>query len=670
MTNTYCHAPVRDKTSTFVNVTIVLGVISGISILLRIGSKILITNSDFGLDDLFIILTLTIGIPSTAMNIHGTAGHGEGRDIWTLEFDQITRFGFFFWLLEVFYFAQVSLLKMSLLFFYLRIFPGPAQKLLWGTVIFNAIYGVAFIFLAIFQCSPISFFWTGWDGEHEGTCANVNAIGWANASVSIALDVWMLAIPMWYLRNLKLHWKKKIGVAAMFIVGTFVTIVSIIRLQFLVDLGSSHNPTYDQTEVSIWSTVEINVGIICASMPALRILLVRLFLVLGGSSYDSSKYNNYGEQYGRKSHILSRSRARVEIPSQTGDSIHRPDHGGIELQRTFKVQYSENDEQSLVTKDSAGTNRQQRLAESKTQPTNELCANIVKMVGPPEKLAAGEPLYIVEPQGPHTHTFILLHGLGSNGEKFGAELLDTGLTSSGRKLTELFPGARFVFPTSKRRRSTAFGRSMLTQWFDITRLEDPSYRKERQLDGLAESAREIREILGAELHKVQPQNLILGGLSQGCAMSLAVLLSLEHPVAGFIGMSGYFTYQCDLESAIKDEVDGDNPFEDPDEPDEQTSAVKAQVLQRDLLGLDFFDHPSQDTTAVKTPVFLGHGEEDDKVPYQLGEGAAQLIRDAGYQVDWKCYQNQGHWYKIPDQIDDICDFIVSKVGWEVIKATT
>ncbi|KAL6354950.1 hypothetical protein LRP88_12308 [Fusarium phalaenopsidis] len=316
---------IRDKTSLFINVTIILGTFSGISILLRIGSKILITNSDFGLDDLFIVLTLIFGIPSTAMNIHGTAGHGEGRDIWTLEFDQITKFGFFFWLLEVFYFAQVSLLKMSLLFFYLRIFPGPAQKLLWGTVIFNAIYGYS---------------------------ANVNAIGWANAAISISLDIWMLAIPMWYLRNLKLHWKKKIGVAAMFIVGTFVTIVSIIRLQYLVDLDSSQNPTYDQTDVSIWSTVEINVGIICASMPALRILLVRLFPVLGGSSYDSSKYNNYGEQYGRKSHIMSRSRARVELPSRTGDSIHAPEHGGIELQRTFKVQYSDGgDEANLVTAD-------------------------------------------------------------------------------------------------------------------------------------------------------------------------------------------------------------------------------------------------------------------------------------------------------------------------------
>ncbi|EXM33269.1 hypothetical protein FOTG_01958 [Fusarium oxysporum f. sp. vasinfectum 25433] len=352
MTYTYCEVPVRNKTPIFINVTIVLGVISGVATALRLWSKFFFTKTELGLDDLFIVLTLFIGMPSTAMNIHGTAGHGEGRDIWTLEFDDITQFGFYFWLLEIFYFAQVSLLKTSLLFFYLRIFPGTAQKLLWGTIIFNSVFGVLFMFLAAFQCTPVSYFWLNWDGEHKGTCMNSTAIGWANASISVAVDVWMLAVPMWYLRKLKLHWKKKIGVAAMFIVGTFVTVVSIIRLQFLVDLGSSHNPTYDQTDISIWSTVEINVGIICASMPALRVILVRMFPSLGGSSYDSSKYNNYGEHYGRKSHIMSRSRARVELPSHTGDSIHTPEHGGIELQRTFHVQYSENDEQSLVNGES------------------------------------------------------------------------------------------------------------------------------------------------------------------------------------------------------------------------------------------------------------------------------------------------------------------------------
>lgn len=49
---------------------------------------------------------------------------------------------------------------------------------------------------------------------------NANAIGWANAAISVALDVWMLAVPLWNLKRLNLHWKKKVGVAAMFVVGT------------------------------------------------------------------------------------------------------------------------------------------------------------------------------------------------------------------------------------------------------------------------------------------------------------------------------------------------------------------------------------------------------------------------------------------------------------------
>ncbi|KAL5592409.1 hypothetical protein FOBRF1_013435 [Fusarium oxysporum] len=160
-------------------------------------------------------------VPTMAINIHGTARYGIGRDIWTLEFGDITRFGFFFYILEVLYMPLVSLLKMSLLFFYLRIFfLGLEHTLLWGTIIFNAIYGIIFTLLAVFQCTPISYSWTKWDGEHEGTCLNLNAIFWANAAISIVLDLWMLAIPLWCLRSLTLHWKKKIGVAAMFIVGS------------------------------------------------------------------------------------------------------------------------------------------------------------------------------------------------------------------------------------------------------------------------------------------------------------------------------------------------------------------------------------------------------------------------------------------------------------------
>jgi hypothetical protein len=77
-----------------------------------------------------------------------------------------------------------------------------------------------FVLLAIFQCRPISYYWSGWDGEHQGTCLNVNGLAWSNAAISIVLDGWMLALPISQLFGLQLHWKKKIGVAMMFVVGT------------------------------------------------------------------------------------------------------------------------------------------------------------------------------------------------------------------------------------------------------------------------------------------------------------------------------------------------------------------------------------------------------------------------------------------------------------------
>lgn len=123
--------------------------------------------------------------------------------------------------MEALYFSQVAELKLSLLFFYLRIFPGGmVRRLIWATVGFDALFGLGFLCLTLFQCWPIDFYWTGWDGEHQGVCLDSNRIGWANAAISIALDVWMLALPLSQLPSLQLHWKKKVGVGIMFVVGT------------------------------------------------------------------------------------------------------------------------------------------------------------------------------------------------------------------------------------------------------------------------------------------------------------------------------------------------------------------------------------------------------------------------------------------------------------------
>ena len=115
-------------------------------------------------------------------------------------------------------------------------------------------------------------------------------------------------------------------------------------------------------------------------------------------------------------------------------------------------------------------------------------------------------------------------------------MIQTGVTSRGEKLTYVLPGARFIFPTTKRRRATALNREKLTQWFDVESLEDRSYCSYTQLHGLKESHREILEIINPEAEKVPSRkNNVLGDISRGCAMGLISLLSLELPIGSFIG---------------------------------------------------------------------------------------------------------------------------------------
>ena len=214
----------RDRGATYNATSIALAVISCSIVLIRLAFKLLATRS-LSPDDYVVFVLVIVAVPSVVITHYGTTANGVGRDIWTLTPDNITDFLFYFYIMAILYFVQVMLVKLCLLLFYLRIFPGQTvRRLLWGTVGFAIVFGVVFFFLAIFQCSPIRHFWQHWDGEHEGKCLDLNAIAWANAAISIALDVWMLAIPLAQLNTLNLHWKKKIGVALMFCVGTLYVV--------------------------------------------------------------------------------------------------------------------------------------------------------------------------------------------------------------------------------------------------------------------------------------------------------------------------------------------------------------------------------------------------------------------------------------------------------------
>jgi hypothetical protein len=201
--------------------TIAMLTTSCVVVAARIIFKLFARGQTIWYDDYAIVFLLLFGgIPSMCITVAVLAPAGLGRDIWSLPFENIDTIFRWAFISGVLYFPQVAMLKLTFLFFYLRIFPSRRTKqLIWATIVFCCLFGFVFFFVAIFTCAPIEYWWV-WDGSPGGQCLSKDGIQWSSAIISIVVDVWMIAIPLWNVRKLKLHWKKKLGVAAMFLVGS------------------------------------------------------------------------------------------------------------------------------------------------------------------------------------------------------------------------------------------------------------------------------------------------------------------------------------------------------------------------------------------------------------------------------------------------------------------
>jgi len=76
--------------------------------------------------------------------------------------------------------------------------------------------------------------------------------------------------------------------------------------------------------------------------------------------------------------------------------------------------------------------------------------------------------------------------------------------------------------------------------------------------------------------------------------------------------------------------------------------------------------PQQDgsSSPLCTPVFLGHGVDDAYVDVELGRQAVRVLTRIGFDTEWREYSGadqEGHWLKMPEEMDDIVDFISRKL---------
>ena len=292
----------------------------------------------------------------------------------------------------------------------------------------------------------------------------------------------------------------------------------------------------------------------------------------------------------------------------------------------------------------------------------------------------GHPRPVVfSPRGSHTHTFIMLHGRGDTARNFGPQFL-VSEHSSGKILRDLFPGMKWIFPTAKSRLVAESNGYKMHQWFDIATLKNPSSRIELQLEGLRESCSLIRFLIAEEMKSIPCKNIILGGLSQGCATVLCTLLTFEpsrmeeredtDALGAVIGMSGWLPLNKQIDEVLQ-QTAAPGGHNDPD--DESDTAISqstqpSRVIEAFNLVRNNMHSSSLDTDRpanLKVPIFLGHGTGDYVVEPHLGEEAASTMRDLGFDVTWKAYEDFHHWYKEPDEIDDMIEFLQEKTGLEI-----
>lgn len=129
-----------------------------------------------------------------------------------------------FWTNMILYCVTRGLVRASIIFFYMRVFPATTNsttaRLIYWTGIVNAVHITGFTLGVILQCQPTAYFWLQWDRpNYTGHCGNANALAWAAAAFGIALDLWLIGLPMPAIRKLNLSMRKKAMSGIMLSVG-------------------------------------------------------------------------------------------------------------------------------------------------------------------------------------------------------------------------------------------------------------------------------------------------------------------------------------------------------------------------------------------------------------------------------------------------------------------
>ncbi|OWP00034.1 hypothetical protein B2J93_2381 [Marssonina coronariae] len=212
--------------------------------------------------------------------------------------------------------------KVSVALFLLPIATRKIYRhFLWGLLAFMFVYTSVAVITTCLQCTDLRTFW---DPLIPPTCWSPHArqtLSYIYTSLTIVTDFVLAFVPIPMLWNVQINIRVKLSLITIMSLGIFAASASIVKTTTLHNYGINGDFLWDSADITIWVTLEINVGIIAGCLPCLKPLFRKILALT--SLYASTSQQYADRRKGEAVHSLSvfkRSRAQQSTTSKRSNT--------------------------------------------------------------------------------------------------------------------------------------------------------------------------------------------------------------------------------------------------------------------------------------------------------------------------------------------------------------
>ncbi|KAK7915126.1 hypothetical protein PG985_012829 [Apiospora marii] len=239
----------------------------------------------FSIDDAVIIVALIMAIMSMVCFV-GMVQHGAGRYQTDIKDERREGLAYWTYILGFFLVTGICLVKISIGFLLKRFAQSPGQhRFLLGMILFLFVFMVYSTITFSISCAPLRANWVpALRAAPTTKCQSkevLSIIGTVNGVINALTEIIFCLLPVPVLLALRINRRTRVTLFLILSLGLFACAASVARIVF----GRQRLKDPDDT------SIELQVGILAASLPTLRPLFTKLLkgaprTVLPGGSYS------------------------------------------------------------------------------------------------------------------------------------------------------------------------------------------------------------------------------------------------------------------------------------------------------------------------------------------------------------------------------------------------